>query len=51
LVENSGEIAGETSNENGSFVVKNIQNVHHMNIDAVSLMAQQFWIVEMRCIG
>jgi len=28
-------MARETSNESGSFVVKNIQNVHHMKIDVV----------------
>jgi len=27
------EMTGETSSESDSFVVKNIQNVHHMKID------------------
>ena len=28
-------MSGETSSESESFVVKNIQNVHHMKIDMV----------------
>jgi len=35
LVENIGEMIGETSSGSNSFVVKNIQNVHHMKIDVV----------------
>jgi len=36
VVENIGEMAGETSSVSDSFVVKNIQNVHHMKIDVVN---------------
>ena len=35
LVVRFGEIAKETSSGSDSFVVKNIQNVHHMKIDVV----------------
>ena len=35
MVENIREMAGETSSGSDSFVVKNIQNVHHMKIDVV----------------
>ena len=28
-------MAGETSDGNGPFIVKNIQNIHHLNIDVV----------------
>ena len=34
-VENIGEMARETSSGSDSFVVKNIQNVHHMKIDVL----------------
>ena len=34
-VENTGETAGEIFNGRDSFVVKNIQNVHHMKIGVV----------------
>ena len=37
MVENSGEIAGETSNGSDSFIVKNIQNIHRLRIDVVKL--------------
>ena len=35
MVVGFGEMAGETSSGSDSFVVKNIQNVHHMKIDRV----------------
>ena len=35
MIENIGEMAGETSNVSDSFVVKNIQNVHHMKIEVM----------------
>jgi len=35
LVENIKEMVRKTSNESDSFIVKNIQNVHHMKIDVV----------------
>jgi len=35
VIENIGEMAEEISSENDSFVVKNIQNVHHMKTDVV----------------
>jgi len=35
VVENIGEMAGETSTRSDFFIVKNIQNVHHMKIDVV----------------
>ena len=35
VVENIGEMAGETSSVSDSFVVKDIQNVHQMKINVV----------------
>ena len=35
MVENIGKIAVEISSESDSFIVKNIQNVHHIKIDVL----------------
>jgi len=35
VVKEFGEMAGETSSGSDSFIVKNIQNVHHMKIDVI----------------
>ena len=42
IVENIGEMAEEISSESDSFVVKNIQNVHHMKTDVVKFNDKQF---------
>jgi len=49
LLENIEKMAGETFNRSDFFVVKNIQNVHHMKIDVVKFDDTnnfELWICE-----